>query len=164
MKRNSDDIIRLIAELKNDQSQLLQLFETNTRAMERIHSGARDYLDFAALGYTIHNIYSVIENACLRIAKFFENNLSESSWHKELLERMRLDIPELRPAFFSEPVYLLVDDLRSFRHVFRNLYAKPIDQDKILLVQKKVPQCITEVSKAVDAYALFLSELRKDIS
>jgi hypothetical protein len=45
----------------------------NARAAERIREGSTDTLDYSALGYTIHNIYGLIENACLRIAKFFEN-------------------------------------------------------------------------------------------
>jgi len=124
MKRNADDLRRLIAELQNDAEQLSQLHAINGRAAERIASGAEDYLDYAALGYTIHNIYSVMENACLRVAKFFENNLSDTSWHKELLERMRLTIEGVRPAFLDEQTYLLLDELWAFRHVSRNLYAR----------------------------------------
>lgn len=102
MKRTPDDLQRLIAELQNDAHQVKQLSATNNRAVDRIAAGADDYLDYAALGYTIHNIYAVMENACLRVAKFFENNVSDPSWHKELLERMKLTIEGVRPAFLDE--------------------------------------------------------------
>ncbi|TVR52890.1 MAG: antitoxin [Spirochaetaceae bacterium] len=158
MKRSPDDVQRLIAELRNDLSQIEQLSDTNGRAAERIAAGAEDYLDYAALGYTIHNIYAVMENACLRVAKFFENNLSDSSWHKDLLERMRLTIEGVRPALLDEDTYLLLDELRAFRHVFRTLYARPIDHDTIHLVQKKVPAATEQFIHAVERY---ITELRR---
>ena len=115
MRRNPDDLQRLIAELQDDARQLEQLCATNGRAMERIAAGANDYLDYAALGYTIHNIYAVMENGCLRVAKLFENNLADPSWHRDLLDRMKLTIEGVRPAFLDEETYLLLDQLRAFR-------------------------------------------------
>jgi hypothetical protein len=93
MKRVEADFDRLAAELRLDSASLDELADTNTRAWQRIQKGSSDSLDYAALGYTIHNIYCVMENACLRIAKFFENGLSPDACHKELLGRMLLDIP-----------------------------------------------------------------------
>ena len=161
MKRTKDDIERLRAELKYDTEQIETLQTSNQKAAERIKAGAIDYLDYAALGYTIHNLFSIMENACFRIAKFFENNLSESTWHKDLLTRMRLNIEGVRPAFLDDETYYLMDDLRTFRHLFRNLYARPIDADKVLLVQKKVPDTITGFRKAVNKYLLFLNDLKE---
>ena len=159
MRRTGDDIQRLSAELRFDAEQVDILLASNTRAYERIKAGATDYLDFSALGYTIHNLYSIMENSCLRIAKFFENSISDATWHKDLLERMRLDIDQVRPAFLDEQSFLLLDDLRAFRHVFRNLYARPIDKDKITLVQSKVEPACTVFSRAVERYRTFLQSL-----
>ena len=161
MKRTKDDIERLRAELKYDTEQIETLHSSNQKAAERIKAGAVDYLDYAALGYTIHNLFSLMENGCFRIAKFFENNLSESTWHKELLDRMRLNIEGVRPAFLDDETYYLLDDLRAFRHLFRNLYARPIDADKILLIQKKVPDAITGFKEAVKKYLCFLTDLKE---
>ncbi len=88
MKRQKADFDRLIAELEADARDVRGLIIENSRAMARIGQGAVDSLDWAALGYTIHNLYGVIENYCLRIAKFFENWLSQDACHKELLRRM----------------------------------------------------------------------------
>ena len=65
-----------------------ELLSKNRRATERIEAGANDELDWAALGYTLHNIYCAFENYFLRIAKFFENGLDQRFWHGELLDRM----------------------------------------------------------------------------
>ena len=88
MRRQKADFDRLIAELEADARDFKELVKENARAMDRIDQGAVDRLDWAALGYTIHNLYGVIENYCLRIAKFFENGIGQDAWHKELLRRI----------------------------------------------------------------------------
>jgi len=142
MKRSSSDFQRLGAELQADLNDLQAVAAENTRAWERIGHGADDPLDWAALGYTIHNVYGVMENYCLRVAKFFENGLEGTSWHKELMHRMTIAIGTLRPALFDQTTYLLVDELRSFRHLFRNLYARPLDPERTRLVQGKVAPAV----------------------
>ena len=163
MKRTKSDVGRLIAELRLDSEALDDLGTTNARAQKRIEKGASDSLDYAALGYTIHNVYGVMENACLRIAKFFENGLSADSWHKDLLRRMLLDIPGTRPALLSDEAHALLDDLRGFRHIFRNLYNRPLDVDKLLLVQGKVGRAIKLFQEALKQFEAFLAELQSGI-
>ena len=92
------DLERLRAELDADQTVLADLLEQNRRAVGRVEAGARDTLDYAALGYTIHNLYSLLENYALRIAKTFENQLESTSWHSDLVRRMTLEIRGVRPA------------------------------------------------------------------
>lgn len=165
MKKNKVDIQRLTAELNEDKAAMKKIQLSNTKACERIAQGAKDELDYMALAYTIHNIYGIVENAGLRISKFFENNLRADFWHKELLERMKLDIPEIRPAFFSFDEYLLFDELRAFRHFFRNIYNRTLDIERLDSLQKKIPFAIESFYTAVDKYNAFLqklSELIKD--
>jgi len=92
MRRDREDFDRLIAELQSDMRDLEVFVAENSRGWDRIEHGADDPLDWAALGYTIHNVYGVIENYCLRVARFFENGLDGARWHRELLHRMTLAI------------------------------------------------------------------------
>lgn len=163
MKRTQNDVDRLIAELRFDRSQLDDLAELNARAAERIRMGSTDVLDYSALGYTIHNIYGLVENACLRIAKFFENGLSPDAWHKELLNRMLLDIPRIRPAFFTREEFLVMDELRGFRRVFRNLYSRPLDKARLESLQEKIPSAIEMFEKSAARYSEFLERMGQSI-
>jgi len=163
MKRTQADIGRLIAELGVDRSQMEDLAELNARAAERIRAGSVDLLDYSALGYTIHNIYGLIENACFRIVKFFENGLSPDAWHKELLDRMPLAIPGIRPAFFTREEYLVMDELRGFRHVFRNLYSRPLDMARLDALQEKVPLAVKMFEDSVARYSKILERLGESI-
>ncbi|MFZ4617433.1 MAG: hypothetical protein ACOYM2_14725 [Rectinemataceae bacterium] len=163
MRRRKTDFDRLIAELDADAKDLSALLEENRRAQGRLDHGAIDRLDWAALGYTIHNIYGVMENYCQRIAKFFENGLDSESWHKDLLRRMTLTVGDLRPAFIDEEAFLLIDELRSFRHVFRNLYARPLDPARVGLVQAKVKPAFEAFLEAHEAYTSKLEAIAQGL-
>lgn len=112
------------------------------KAAERASEGSADELDAAALGYTIHNIFNLIENYASRIAKTFENDIDPASWHKDLIERMQIAIPGIRPSLWDRDLAGRVDELRRFRHVFRNVYADDLDPRRVAVVQEIVPATI----------------------
>lgn len=92
----------LIAELKQDYDFIVLNGKKNATMSGRIAVGNdHDEFAYAALGYTLHNLYNAFEGYFFRIAKFFENNISDLTWHKGLLERMTLDIDGVRPALFG---------------------------------------------------------------
>ena len=150
------DLERLRAELDADQTVLADLLEQNRRAVGRVEAGARDTLDYAALGYTIHNLYSLLENYALRIAKTFENQLESTSWHSDLVRRMTLEIRGVRPAVWDRSLARHVDELRRFRHAFRHIYDTPLDPDKLAIAQKHVQPAIEGVQTT---HAVFLEKL-----
>lgn len=136
MKHGSDDYRRLITELSVAVSTIYSNVKLNSDAWARIEAGATAVLDWAALSYTIHNLYGSIEQYCTRIAKFYENNLSTSTWHAELLERMTLNIEGVRPALFSRDLLWQLDELRRFRHLFRHMYDRPLDSERVEKMQQ----------------------------
>jgi len=91
-----------------------------------------------AIGYILHNFYNGCENIFKSIAKYFENDLGPQSWHKNLLKRMRIEVPGFRPRVINEELYLLLDDFRSFRHKFRHTYAFELDWEREQLVARKL--------------------------
>lgn len=84
-----------------------------------------------AIAYLLHNLYTAIEGYLLRIAKHFENTLDDPSWHRELIDRMRIEIPGLRPAVISAELQESLDELRRFRHLFRNLYKSELKPARV---------------------------------
>lgn len=128
----------LIAELDGDLKELQRISAQNARAWERIQSGADDPIDWGALGFTLHRLYGVLDNYFLRVSKFFENNFAADRWHKDLVEKMRLDIPGVRPPLFTEDRdHRNAVELMRFRHRFRNLYGEDLDPEKTSAVQKR---------------------------
>jgi len=84
-----------------------------------------------SLGYSLHNIFNALENCFEQISLSFENHVRDRNrWHRELLEKMFLDITPLRPAVLPEQLRSLLGDLLGFRHLFRHAYELKIDQAK----------------------------------
>ena len=148
MKRKKTDLLRLVAELDSDISLLDDLTQKNKTAWQRINRGSVEELDWAALGYTIHNIYNLLENYFLRVSKFFENAPDPLSWHRNLIQHMMLDIEELRPALLDRELAGRIDELRSFRHVFRNIYQSELDPKRVELVQQRLDATLSGFKKA----------------
>ncbi len=143
--RTREGFLTLIRELDGDVEQLSKAVNLTVRASERIDAGARDVLDYGALAFTIHGAYGVIENYFLRVSKFFENSLPSESWHRTLIERMSLDIPDLRPALIlSEETRARVLEVMRFRHRFRNLYGEELDPDKTMAVARRLRELAEE--------------------
>lgn len=133
MARNIEAIEALRAELRQDMEFIELNYRKNREMSLRIEKlGGDDEYQFAALGYTIHNLYNAFESYFLRIAKFFENNLEQGQWHRSLIHRMTLEIDEVRPALFGMDFANTIDELMRFRHLFRNLYKTPLVPEKVL--------------------------------
>ena len=130
--KNSDAVRQLRAELMQDYDFILLNGEKNAIMTTRVSIGEeRDEYAYSALGYTLHNLYNAFEGYFFRIAKFFENNIEDLTWHKALLERMTLNIEGMRPALLDRPISLRIEELLKFRHVFRNIYKSPLVPAKV---------------------------------
>ena len=68
----------------------------------------------------------------MRVAKAFENHIDDDrGWHVELLRRLSLSLPEIRPAFFPKEALEDLQTLRGFRHVVVHAYDLVLKKDKI---------------------------------
>ncbi len=160
--KSFEAIAQLRAELRQDREFIHQNYQKNQRMHERLsRTPAPDEFDFAALSYTLHNLYNSFESYFYRIAKFFENTLDPVEWHKDLVERMTLSIEGIRPALFNHEFALRIEELRKFRHVFRNLYKTPLVPEKVLFVQKIAASLDEEFQPFHDAFDRFLADLER---
>lgn len=93
-----------------------------------------------SIGYWLHNLYSAYEDLFRLTASFWENSLETAGkYHHELLKRMRLDIPGIRPALIREAdTYKNLDELRGFRHVFQHAYSYGLDDERVCFLVNRV--------------------------
>jgi hypothetical protein len=75
--------------------------------------------------------YTASETIFFRIARFFENNIGGDRWHAELLDRMLVSIPGMRPAVLSETTYTALRELMRFRHFSRYYVELDYDWDRL---------------------------------
>jgi len=155
----------LIQELGNDVAYVQDAVALRERAESRAAgSGWSDEMDLLALGCTLHNLYNAYEGYFLRVAKFFENNVDKKSWHRDLLDRMALEIPGVRPALIADRDALeRLDELRRFRHVFRNLYKTRLHPGKVRIVVDAARGLDAGFKVMHEAFVAWLRELAAEL-
>ncbi len=95
----------------------------------------KDKAAMESVGYQLHNLYCAFEDLFKIVAETFENHIQDKSkYHLELLKRMAISIEGVRPRLLSQESFPLLDNLRSFRHLFRHAYSYELDERKLKIV------------------------------
>jgi hypothetical protein len=111
------------------------------------------------VAYRLHSLYSAFENIFRNIATSFENHLDPSSWHRQLLERMWLDLSPIRPAVLDAESFEKLDELLRFRHLFRTGYGLRLDALRLQLVVRKALELKTIYRGQIERFLEFLRRL-----
>lgn len=156
---NADTLRSLAGELEADIDRLNTLESKYKLVKAKLERITPDEFDLAALGFTISNLYGIMESYLTRIAKCFENQIDTASWHRDLLRRMAIRVPDIRPAVLTPEQAYAVDQLRSFRHVFRHMYQQDLDPERLKLVDVRTPPAIEAFREAHHAFIEKLSEI-----
>ena len=118
----NDELLLLVGELRESRvvlDKIGSLFTAYRPVFE--DEGKRELRDAVLLAEIFCNAYTCVETILFRISRVFENHLDAHQWHKELLQKMRLEVPGIRKAVLSRESHALLDELRRFRH-FRRYY------------------------------------------
>lgn len=112
-----------------------------------------------SVGYQLHNLYCAFEDLFKMIAEIFENQLQDKSqYHLELLKRMTVSIEGVRPPLISQESYVLLDNLRAFRHLFRHAYSYELDERKVKLVLEDAMKLKEIYVKDIQKFLYLLQE------
>ncbi len=110
--------------------------------------------------FKTQQFYTALEDLFKQIAKSFENHMENmGSFHKELLIRMNMEIPSIRPSVISHQSLLLLDKVRSFRHFVRHAYDCELEKNELQLIQTKLRSDFKEVEKNLTCFRKYLQEL-----
>ncbi len=134
------------------EAQLREIAQIFAKIEER-RAHIDDPAHLESLGYQLHNLYSAFEDLFKIVADFFENRIAERvGYHRELLWRMKIAIPGVRPALLSETSYRLLDRLRAFRHFFRHAYGAELDPKKVALVVEDALKLRESYSQEIERF------------
>lgn len=165
MMDEADSYATLIEELELAAEHVSGQYEKFLEMRRRYESAdAQDEMAIAALGYTVHNLYNAIENYFLRIAEFFENNLDNDSWHRDLINRMALSIEGVRPALLGRDQLESFHELRAFRHVFRVIYDSTLDPRTLAIAADHVEPAVGALRSAHESCLATLREIRNGLA
>ncbi|MEB3162508.1 MAG: hypothetical protein VKK80_04715 [Prochlorothrix sp.] len=155
-----EDLLLLIAEIQESQvvlDKLHRLYNTYEPSFRNLEQ--RDLRDAVLLSDILCNTYTCCETIFLRISRLFENHLEESQWHKELLKKMRVEIPGLRKALLTHESYQLLDELRRFRHFKRYYYDFDYDWLRLDYLSAVYNQLVPLLDCQLADYINFLRDL-----
>lgn len=113
-----------------------------------------------ALGLLLHHVYTALETIMERIARQIDGDVPAGpEWHRELLRRMFLDVPGVRPAVFPRELLPVLDELRRFRHVVRHLYGAALEWERLAPLAARLPEVHAALEQALDGFDRFLQAL-----
>lgn len=98
----------------------------------------------------LENYYTCAETVFVRISQFFENHLLPGRWHRDLLERMTLQIENTRPRLLSDGTYRDLLELMRFRHFKRYYFGTAYDWDRLDELLRRVKR----------THGIFVEELK----
>jgi len=108
-----------------------------------------------AMASFVHDIYTGIEKLLEGLVNYFDGQLPVGEdWHRKLLARAGSSNEPARPAIISTDLSTILDDLRGFRHVFRNRYLSN-------LIPKRVDDLANET---VRAFRMLDADIRRFIA
>ena len=149
--------LRLLqAEIRADLQSITQAFD----ALENVVALPQDPPQSVAVGYYLQVIYSLFESLFKRIASTFGNHITDDTrWHTELLQRMTLQVEGILPAVISATLYHSLNELRGFRHLFRNAYLLDFDPRRLQLLLEHAHTVQNVYHQELTAFMDFLDKL-----
>lgn len=112
-----------------------------------------------AIGSYLHDYYSAAEKIASHVCRATEEGMpGDDNWHYQLLLNMSLDLNGLRPKLFSEELLILLNELRGFRHVFRNVYGVNLDSNKEMALLRKLSQISKMLRKDIASFLIIMDE------
>ena len=161
--------------LESDQKNLIDTLigqiDAGTSVLSRIEMHLADFLAHDAKTMGRNNVVAVVvadaltryytasETIFFRIARFFENNIGGDRWHAELLDRMLISIPGMRPAVLSETTYTALRELMRFRHFSRYYVELDYDWDRLDFLLIKFNQAKAHLKTDLAVFCKVLQSL-----
>jgi len=157
MRPEKEALAALSAVIKHDMEAVTRLDADLEKLSDALGSATCEFRDLAGAAYLLHNIYNALENSFAQISRTFENHITDRvGWHRELLDKMFLEIPAVRPAVVFESSRRTLNDLRGFRHVFRHSYDLDLDRERLVRVAQGWRREKWTVLKALGDFKDFL--------
>ncbi len=150
----------LKSEIADDKSRIDRLLERFEEVWNE-YNRKKEYSLLVECAFTVNQVYTGVERIFRNIAVTFENNIDERLWHRALLDRMRLDIEDIRPKLLSDTAHDNLNELLAFRHYFRHAYDSDINEDKFKIIAASTLKLKEILSEDIGRFVQFIDELKK---
>lgn len=156
----TDDLKELIGEIHRHH-------ETSRKMLDAVHHliardlpriGRTTTTSVAAAGL-LENYYTAVETVFVRVSQSFGNSLDRERWHSDLLHRMTLTVPDVRPAVVSAETCSMLDELMRFRHFKRYYFQLDYDWNRLDYLIGLVERLAPRLGEDLTVFARYLSDL-----
>jgi len=152
----SEEATDLIKRIHQELNDIERSLERVNEGWERARRSSDDYyLDSVALN--LHSTYNGFERIFTRIAEMVEGDLPHGeNWHLCLLQQMKNEVQGIRPAVISANTEDILDELRRFRHLVRNVYTHHLDPVRLGKLVKETSKVFAQLKAELLAFVAFL--------
>lgn len=151
----------LIAELTKSRAVLKRLdeyFDRYTGGLGNVENRTTEQAIVVA--DLLASIYTCTETMFLRVSQFFENSLRKERWHRDLLEKMSLDVPGVRPHVLRDETVAGLAELLSFRHFKRYYFEFHYEWARLDFISGVWRGVRHPLADDLEAFAEFLKNVR----
>jgi hypothetical protein len=121
------------------------------------HGGNEIFIEFAAMN--LQSYYTGLERILRKIATKIDGAIPEGDrWHKDLLDQVSIEIPQVRPAVISKSLRDELIDYLAFRHVIRNVYPFDINVQKVEELLDKLSTVHEHLTHELETFREFLGQ------
>ncbi len=152
--------VQLAERIRGEVPELERVLQRAERAWVRARSTPEEYAFLDSVALNLHAFYSGLERLFELTARHVDQALpSGEMWHRDLLERMAQHVEGIRPAVIGQESVRLLDELRRFRHLVRNVYTVNLMPEKMEGLMKALPRLWPRLRAELLAFADFLEAL-----
>ena len=151
------DLYTRIGEEVEDIEQTVQLALEAGEGTRRFSDQQAHFLNSLALN--LHSFYNGLERIFETISRRLDPTFpSGERWHRDLLEQMGQEIPEVRPAVLSDESVEKLDEFLAFRHSVRNLYTFNLEIERLYELLERLPDAWQNARSDIEEFRSLLQQ------
>lgn len=155
----------LISDIKADLSLIKKEAKSIERKLEKLKTETDpENLDshVKAIAVTLHSIYTGCETVIERIIRTIDGDTPlGKDYHLMLLRRAITPIENVRPVIISKKTFNKLDELRTYRHKFRNIYLYLLSDKRIKELAVLGLKLVVEFEKDIAKFLEFMTSEKK---
>jgi len=155
------ELLTLIAEIRKSREVLDRITKYYENQFAPLPRRPETTENAIVLAEVINNYYTCAETIFLRISQHFENSLTSENWHKDLLRKMTLTIPDIRPQVVDEHTFTDLEELLRFRHFHRYYLEFNYDWERLRAVESRFVAARKPLDHALDEFERYLLEVSR---
>ncbi len=150
----------LVSEIRDEIQEIDLVVEETSDFLKKVAKKQVTIFEIRILGSQLHDFYTGLERIFHRIAVNIDEDVPKGqNWHSDLLDRMALDIPKIRPKVISPNLRERLHEYLRFCHLFRNIYGPKLKWDKLVILGNDVGEIFKRFKEETEKFLQFILAL-----